>query len=226
MDRLEPVTAHEWQTLLSLNRAYVDMRHAWEAACCLTDGLMTKMELTAGYVGDDQRYPHHLAALKEMLQPANTYEWQVGALTWRYASAAAVLGMAVMDRLAQQLPPLEPRLVEELARFEPSLGELKKACGAPYERLISVRDDDRYGTETKTRESLVNALSVAEYNLEHTDIGGRRLSAAEIDECQLSVVSQDGQEPFWQDLLKPVLDWAESVPYSIAFWLDRHSASG
>ncbi|MFD7666473.1 hypothetical protein [Streptomyces sp. NPDC059788] len=59
-----------------------------------------------------------------------------------------------------------------------------------------------------------------------TDIGGRPLDAAEIDTCQLSVVSQDGQEPFRQDLPQPVLDWAESVPYSIAFRPDRHSTSG
>jgi hypothetical protein len=39
--------------------------------------------------------------------------------------------------------------------------------------------------------------------VEHTDISGRRLNPAEIDACQLSVISPDDQDPFWDDLLKP-----------------------
>ncbi|MGW2523947.1 hypothetical protein ACWC09_44590 [Streptomyces sp. NPDC001617] len=60
--------------------------------------------------------------------------------------------------------------------------------------------------------------------MEHTDIGGRRLNPAEIDACQLSVVSPDDQDPFWDDLLKSMLSLAESVPYAIARWLDRQGA--
>ncbi|MFF1745228.1 hypothetical protein [Streptomyces mirabilis] len=60
--------------------------------------------------------------------------------------------------------------------------------------------------------------------MEHTDIGGRRLNAVEIDARQLSVVSPDDQDPFWDNLLKPMLSLAESIPYAIARWLDRHGA--
>ncbi|MFF2519166.1 hypothetical protein [Streptomyces sp. NPDC058086] len=130
----------------------------------------------------------------------------------------------VLDRLIGDRPPLAPELVEELATHEPTLGTLKEACDASYERLIAARADDHYGTEAKARENLIALLGAAEYNTEHTDIGGRRLNAVEIDACQLSVVSPDDQDPFWDNLLKPMLSLAESIPYAIARWLDRHGA--
>jgi hypothetical protein len=226
VDKLGPVTAHEWKTLRSLNQACVDLRHEWEAARVLTDGLMVKIELTEGYANDDRRYRHHLTALDQLYRPADAYERQVGTLAWQYASAAVVLGMAVMDRLICDRPPIAPELVEELAAHEPSLGTLKEACGAAYERMIAARNDDHYGTEAKARENLLSALGAAEYNVEHTDFGGRRLNAVEIDACQLSVVSQDDQDPLWDNLLDPMLGLAEAIPYSVALWLDRHSSSG
>ncbi|MFJ9008886.1 hypothetical protein [Streptomyces canus] len=221
MEKLGPVTAHEWRTLRSLNQAYVDLRHEWEAACVHADGLMVKLEVTEGYADPDRRYRHHLAALHELHRPADAYERQASALAWRYASAAVVLGMAVMDRLIRHQPPLTPELVDEMATHEPALGTLKDACDAPYERMIAARADDHYGTEAKARENLLGLLGAAEYNLEHTDIGGRRLNPAEIDACRLSVVSPADQDPFWDNLLEPMLSLAESVPYAIARWLDR-----
>ncbi|MGP4091024.1 hypothetical protein [Streptomyces sp. KR55] len=202
----------------------MDLRHEWEAACVQTDGLMVKLEVTEGYTDPDRRYRHHLTALNELYRPADAYERHASALAWRYASAAAVLGMAVMDRLIGDRPPLAPELVEEMATHEPTLGTLKESCDAPYERLIAARADDHYGTEAKARENLLGLLGAAEYNVEHTDIGGRRLNPAEIEACQLSVVSPDDQDPFWDNLLKPMLSLAESVPYAIARWLDRQDA--
>ncbi|WP_123970117.1 hypothetical protein [Streptomyces sp. TLI_185] len=203
MEKLGPVTAHEWRTLRSLNQTYVDLRHEWEAACVHADGLMVKLEVTEGYADPDRRYRHHLAALHELYRPADAYERQASALAWRYASAAAVLGMAVMDRLIRDQPPLATDLVDEVATHEPTLGTLKDACDAPYERMIAARADDHYGTEAKARENLLGLLGAAEYNLEHTDIGGRRLNPAEIDACQLGVISPADQDPFWDNLLKP-----------------------
>lgn len=221
LEKLGPLAAHEWRTLRSLNQAYVDVRHEWQAACLLADGLMVKLEVAEGYADPDRRYRHHLAALNELYRPADAYQRQASALAWRYASAAVVLGMTVLDRLVCDRPPLAPDLVEELARHEPTLGVLKEACDAPYARLIVARADDHYGTEAKAREHLLGLLGAAEYNVEHTDIGGRRLNTAEIEACQLSVISPANQDPFWDDLLEPVLSLAESIPYAIARWLDR-----
>ncbi|MEW2467914.1 hypothetical protein AB0919_23260 [Streptomyces sp. NPDC046994] len=225
LKELGPVAAHEWRTLRSLNLAYVDLRHEWEAACLKTDGLRVKLDVVEEYATPDLRYQHHLAALGELYDSADVYERQASALTWRSASAAVVLGMTVLDRLVCDRPPLAESLVEKLSTHEPTLGTLREVCDAPYERLIAARADDHYGTEAKAREELLGLLRGAAYNLEHIEIGGRRLNALEIDDCQLSVTSPALQDPLWDDLLRPMLTLAESVPYAIARWLDRGSVS-
>ncbi|MCC2274906.1 hypothetical protein LKL35_05575 [Streptomyces sp. ET3-23] len=219
--KLGSVSTEEWQALRSLNRAYVDLSQEWESARAVAGGLMAKVELTEDYTQQGP-YRHHLWAVNEACSKAIAYEEQIGVIAWRYASAAAVLGMTVLDRLMCGWPPLSPESVEQLAGEEPTLGRLREICSAPYDRLIATLEDDG-AAAAADREALLGGLDAAYYNVTHgdPDIDGRRLVEAEADTCQLSTASLEGSDPLWEGLLSPVLNLAESLPYKIAKWVGR-----
>ena len=76
---------------------------------------------------------------------------RIGEIAWRYASAAVVLGAAVMDRLLDGRPALSPVLVEHLAGQESHLGDLRDSCDGSYARLISERGDDEQRRDGRGR---------------------------------------------------------------------------
>ena len=90
-----PAGSAEWQTLLSLNRAYLDLRQEWEAACAATAGLYVWAEGMDGYT-ESEPYRHHVAAIDAVAALAYDHQRRIGEVTWRYASAAVALGSAVM----------------------------------------------------------------------------------------------------------------------------------
>lgn len=218
-----PVSSVEWQTLLSLNRACLDLREEWETACAATGGLYVRADAIDGYT-ESVPYRHHVAAIDAVASLAYTNQRRIGEITWRYASAAVVLGAAAMDRLLAGSSALSPVLVEHLAGHEARLGDLREACDGTYARLITERDDDTYGTEAKAREGLLAGLRSAYYNVTHTMVDGRYPSEAEADSVQLVGASAEDTDPLWEDLLTPVLEYAESLPFHIAHWVHRHSA--
>lgn len=219
---LGPLTATEWDTLRSLNRAYIDLRQEWETARAVSGRLMAKVELTEGYT-EDSPYQHHLEAVDAACSHAIVFEQRIGEIAWHHASAAVVLGMTVLDRLLSGGPPLSDATVKRLAGKEATLGELSQVCGAPYDRMLAMREDV-LGTEAQARAELHGLLKAAYYNVTHTHFNGRRPSEAEARAFRLTVVSEDGVDGYWEELLAPVLRLAESLPYAISWWLDRHGA--
>jgi hypothetical protein len=217
-----PVSAVEWQTLLSLNRACLDLRQEWEAACAATSGLYTRADAVDDYT-ESEPYRHHVAAIDALTSLAYIHQRRIGEVTWRYASAAVVLGAAVMDRLLAGDRALDSVWVEHLAGHEACLGDLREACDGTYARLIAERADDDYGTEAQARDDLLAGLKGAYYNVTHTVIGGRYPSEAEAGRASLVAVSEEGTDPLWEDLLDPVIQYAESLPFHIAHWASRHS---
>jgi hypothetical protein len=218
-----PVSAVEWQTLLSLNRAYLDLRQEWEAACAATASLYVPADGIDGY-SESEPYRHHVAAIDAVAALAYDHQRRIGEVTWRYTSAAVVLGAAVMDRLLTGAPALNPVLVEHLAGQEACLRDLQEACDGPYERLITERDDDPYGTDAQARQDLLAGLKGAYYNVTHTMVDGRYPSESEAGDMQLVAASEEDTDPLWEDLLAPVVQYAESLPFHIAHWVRRHSA--
>lgn len=216
-----PVSPVEWQALWSLNRVCVDMEQEWEAACTVTAGLGVKTDMIDNYTPSDP-YRHHVAAIDAVYALALTSERRIGEIAWRYASAAVVLGAAVMDRLLDAQPALSPVLVEHLAGNEACLGDLREACDGTYARLISERGDDTSGTEAEMRNSLLGGIRSAYYNVTRTEVDGQHPTEEQADNLQLVSVSREDTDPLWEDLLTPVLNYAEALPFHIAHWVRRH----
>jgi hypothetical protein len=219
---LGPLGPEEWRALRSLNRAYVDLGQEWESARAQSERLSVKVDLIEGYAGTAAP-AHHLAAMHEVCGQAIGYEERVGAAAWRYASAAAVLGMAVMDRLLDGRPPLTDDALESLGDHEPTLGLLKRTCGERYGRLIA-STESRCGNQSESQRTLLALLSDVEYDLCDADTYNVPLNSLEIDACRLTHIPDNGVEPTWTPLLRPFLNLAESIPYSIAWWVERHTA--
>jgi hypothetical protein len=157
------------------------LRQEWEAACAATAGLYMQADAIDGYT-ESEPYQHQVAAIDAATALAYDHQRRIAEITWHYASAAVVLGAAVMDRLLAGSPALSPVLVEHLAGHEACLGGLLEACDGTYERLITEQDDDAYRTEAQARKDLLAELKGLYYNVIHTHgrrplperIGGRR----------------------------------------------------
>ncbi|WP_438453291.1 hypothetical protein [Streptomyces asiaticus] len=212
---LGPLSEVEWETLRSLNRACVDLEQEWEAARVQASRAMTRLEVAEGYT-EDGGFRYHVAAVDEVSEPAAQYERQISEITWRYASASALLGITVLDRLVSGRPPLNRSVVKQLASTEPTLGQLQEAFSIPSSRLRAARGakEQQFGEEQ--RELLLAGLKGAYYNVTHQEVDGRRRSREEADGCRLTVASEEGMDPFWDHLLEPVLHLAESLPYEIS----------
>ncbi|WP_424888995.1 alpha/beta hydrolase [Streptomyces sp. XH2] len=72
----------------------MDPGQEWESAKALTGSLLAKTELVEGYT-EHSPYSHHLTAVCGTYGATHAYDRQLSANTWRYASAAAVLGLLV-----------------------------------------------------------------------------------------------------------------------------------
>ncbi|MFQ6199789.1 hypothetical protein [Streptomyces sp. NPDC000405] len=215
LKELGPVGEAEWETLRSLNRAYTDLRGEWESARARTFGLMTKLELLKDYTALD----HYLDAVHEAYHAACAYERQISASTWRYASAAAVLGVMVTDRLAAGRPPLSGEAVRAVADEEPTLAQLRQTVAVRHDQMLTEDEDGLQGGER--RRALVQGVESAYDCVMNERSAGVRRTETEAGACRLTEVSPEGTEPFWIDLLEPVLDLAESMPTDIARWV-RH----
>ncbi|MFJ3762485.1 hypothetical protein [Streptomyces sp. NPDC090080] len=81
----------------SLNEAFLTARYEWQTACTVWDRLRNASEIrsapTAFSFFDD--------AVDEIANGVTAYERRVALTTWRYAAAAIVLGVTVLQRVAQ-----------------------------------------------------------------------------------------------------------------------------
>ncbi|MGA5135102.1 hypothetical protein ACPCTO_35500 [Streptomyces olivoreticuli] len=218
LKKLGPVKEAEWETLRSLNRAYTDLRGEWESAKALTGNLMTKLELVKDYT-EHTPFDHHAEALHEAYHFAHAYEREISATTWRYASAGAVLGVMVAERLASGRPPLRTDSVRAVAGEEPTLAQLRQAVAVRHDQLLTDRDADLFDGGEERRRALIRGVEGAYECVMDTQTTGLRRTEEEAGACRLTDVSPEGTEPFWIDLLEPVLILAESVPSTIARWL-------
>ncbi|MGW2328241.1 hypothetical protein ACWC5C_21080 [Streptomyces sp. NPDC001700] len=217
---LGPLSVLEWETLRSLNRACVDLRQEWKSACTQIGRAATRMELTEDYA-QHSGFFHHLEAVNAAYEAASDYEWRVSRITWRYASASALLGIRVLDRLVSGQPPLAPSLVKQLASTEPTLGQLSEAFSLVPSRLRAAQDAGDQQRDTVEYELLTAAMRRVYYDVTHQSAADRGRTAKEADECRLTLVSEPDVDPLWEYLLEPVLQLAERLPYDISWWLSH-----
>lgn len=209
------LSSEESRALQCLNRAHVELRGEWECARALTRRLMAKADLEEGHTGQGPT-PHHQLAARAASSAAAAYERSIGEITWRYASAATVLGITVWDRLTCGRPPLSTQTLELLAAEEPTLGQLRGIFSGPYARLLEFRADEPWRSAGKEQEDLLGLLETASFNVTHTQTDGRYPDESEVADCRLTTASPHDVDAFWEDLLPPVLHLAEAVPFAIA----------
>lgn len=221
---LGPLSEVEWQALRSLGRACVDVCAEWDIACTASAGLVTRLDLVEDYAGQGP-FLHHVVAVREVWRQASVHERRMGEIAWRYVSAAVVLGAEVLDRLLAGRAALSAELVDHLAGHEATLDALSAACDGTYARLIAARNDDRFGTEGDSRKQLLALLDRAYSNVAHMQGDGRVLTREEASQWQLIAASKEDTDPLWEDLLTPMLDYAENLLFQIAYRIDHHGGS-
>ncbi|MFD8998164.1 hypothetical protein [Streptomyces abikoensis] len=97
--------------------------------------------------------------MHEAYHAACAYERQISASTWRYASAAAVLGVMVTDRLAAGRPPLSGETVGAVADEEPALAQLRQTVAVRHDQMLTEDEDGLQGGER--RRALVQGVESA-----------------------------------------------------------------
>ncbi|MFJ1751139.1 hypothetical protein ACIOJD_33665 [Streptomyces sp. NPDC088116] len=214
---LPDLAAHEAQALRSLHVSHVELQHTYESAQAASGRASRTHEIAEVYT-DGDLFTHHPEALLELSHLATDYEREVGMLAWRYAGAAIVLGVTVLDRLIQCRPPLAEDTVTRLCE-EPTLGELRSALSIPHTTLFLARgqkvrqdSEDRRQMAMKGMENIFsNAAAVSD----------RSAHDPEIETALLAEVSPPNRDPLYDGILEYLFALAEQLPYEISWYLKR-----
>ncbi|GGV97438.1 hypothetical protein GCM10015535_68820 [Streptomyces gelaticus] len=142
------LTTIELGALRSLNAAFLTVRYELQSASALWD-----RPQSGGDVADmheaNTTFPFYRQAVQEIASGAAAYERHAALTAWRYTAAAVVLGVTVLQRVAEAKPPLMATTVEELWQ-EPALGRLFEALSVPVADLLPEREHDLLDERTRT----------------------------------------------------------------------------
>ncbi|MEU3463821.1 hypothetical protein ABZ721_28210 [Streptomyces sp. NPDC006733] len=212
--KLARLSGSEVQALRSLHHATAELDEARSLVLSQALHLSDSAEAIEEYVGATG-FPHHPNALSELGEAALEHERKVEALVWRYASAYAVLGITVLERLVRREPPLDADAVHLLCQ-EPTLGHLRACLSIPSSRLLppsdgEVEDDLPIGSY---------ALRALE-ELRAETLGSRDhpMDQATFDAGRLGAVHALGVEPLQS--LSFITTVATSTSWQIYEFLDR-----
>ncbi|MCX4681879.1 hypothetical protein OG413_42515 [Streptomyces sp. NBC_01433] len=210
------------QALRSLYHACNAGQAAWRSALALVDGLSTQMETVEEY-DRGRRFQHHVEAVNAARSGAYRYERELGLTAWRYASAHAVLGITVFDRLVTGTPALTASKVDELCE-EPTLEQLRRALSIPVERLLSARKDPSHRKRTdEERQALITMLDCAHRDIRVVD-AARPMTEREAWSCRLTDHSPLGTDPMYEGILEPLFNICEETPLEIDWRLRNAGA--
>ncbi|MEU1276697.1 hypothetical protein [Streptomyces sp. NPDC005799] len=212
-------TPAEWETLVPLHAVCMGLWQEWESATVQTDHALTRREIAAAYTRNT-RLSHHQQSFDEVYGAALAYGWQIGEITWRYASATAVLGVSVLERLVSGRPPLNDAHVQQLATREPSITQLLYAFSIPANRLFTARGKLHIEHAEESRQELRQRLEAASDLLTCEYISSKSPVKTPIADRQLTSLSKPGESPYWLDFLEPMLNFSELLPHEIAHYLN------
>lgn len=223
LTELASLTTLEAEALRSLHHACNYLKYEWQTALALVDRLGAQRDAIEDYAAH-LPFTHHYEATRETGAASYEYERSLGNASWRYASAYAVLGIAVFDRLVQGRPPLTAVTVQGLFE-EPTLAQLRDALLIPPSQLLVARDDILILEMMEERQQqLLSRLDSAFYNVMHLD------EQVPMDEekagaCKLTVVGPRDMDPLYDDLLDPMFALAEQTPFEISQFLAHPNRS-
>jgi hypothetical protein len=216
-----PLTALEIEALRSLHVTLQDLRHEYESALALTHRSY-RLEENAQVYTQGRALTHHPDALFRLGRLADRYERGVGLLTWRYASAAAVLGTSILDRVVGGRPALTAAAVTQLCE-EPAFGQLRDALSIPSTDLLIARESsfrDRH--EEDRRELLRGVEGVIECAAELGD--GVPTDAAALWAGRLTEFDRLGTDPLYEGVLERLLSYSDQFPNEISWYLKQSRA--
>ncbi|MEU6285058.1 hypothetical protein [Streptomyces sp. NPDC047028] len=219
-DERGPLSPIELAALRSLNAAVLTARFEWQSAGVFWDRLQGGSDV-AELHEENATFTFHGQAVQEIARGATAFERHTALIAWRYAAAAVVLGVTVLQRVADAKPPLSPMAVRELCQ-EPTLGQLHQALSVPVADLLPERDlnvpSDREDTARRwaqMRDGVDSAIEVVvEIAADEEEAHPR--TKAEAAGCLLTEHCPPHTDPVYQGVLEPLLRLAEEVPFGIS----------
>ncbi|MGW5070668.1 hypothetical protein ACWEQJ_32090 [Streptomyces cyaneofuscatus] len=214
-----PLSTIEVEALRSLNAAVLTARFEWQSAGALWDRLQGGNEV-AELHEENTTFTFLTQAIQEIASGATVFERHTALTAWRYAAAAVVLGVTVLQRVVDAKPPLSPTAVGELCQ-EPTLGQLHQALSVPVADLLPQRDlnvpNDRESTArqwAQLRDDVDYAIDlVVEIAADEEEAHPR--TKAEAAGCLLTEHSPPHHDPVYHGILEPLLRLAEQIPFDI-----------
>lgn len=219
-DEHGPLTSIELGALRSLNAAVLTARYELQSAGAVWDRLES-----GGDVADVHEatttFPFYGEAIHEIARSAAAYERRVALTAWRYTAAAVVLGVAVLQRVAEAKPRLSAATVEELCQ-EPTLGRLHEALSVPVADLVPVREHDLLDERTRTaqrwaqvRDQVDHAMDLVLEIAEDEEAAHPR-TKDEAAGCLLTEHCPPHTDPVYHGVLEPLFQLAEELPFDIS----------
>lgn len=219
-DERGPLTTIELGALRSLNAAFLTARYELQSASAVWDRLQS-----GGDVADmheaNTTFPFYGQAVQEIARGAAAYERHVALTAWRYTAAAVVLGVTVLQRVAEAKPPLSAATVGELCQ-EPTLGRLHEALSVPVADLLPEREHDLADERTRTaerwtqvRDRVDDAMDLVLEIAADEDAAHPR-TKDEAAGCLLTEHCPPHTDPVYHGVLEPLFRLAEEVPFDIS----------
>lgn len=217
-----PLTALEIEALRALHVTLQDLRHEHESALALTHRFY-RLGQNAEVYTQGRALTHHPHALHQLSRLADRYERGTGLLTWRYASAATMLGTSVLDRVVGGRPALTASAVTELCE-EPTLGQLRDALSIPCSDLLIAREPVVRDRHEEERQALLRSVEgVIESAAEIGD--DVPTDAAALWAGRLTDFDRPGTDPLYDGVLGRLLRFADQFPDEINWFLKQSRAA-
>ncbi|GGU51778.1 hypothetical protein [Streptomyces violascens] len=213
------LAALEIEALRALHITLQDLRHEYDSALALTQRSY-RMEENAELYTQGRTLTLHPEALHQAGCLADRYERGIGLLAWRYASAATVLGTAVLERVVHGRPAPTADQVTGLCD-EPSLGELRECLKVTG--LLIARDPWFREQREEERQMLLAGVEGAIENA--TELGEGVPSDTEaVAAGRLTAFDREGADPLYEGVLKQLLVYADQFPMEISWFLKQSRA--
>ncbi|MFF0191086.1 hypothetical protein [Streptomyces sp. NPDC005244] len=159
--------------------------------------------------------------LGQIASGATAYERHVGLIAWRYTAASVVLGVTVLQRVAEAKPPLTAATVRELCQ-EPTMGQLHQALSVPVADLLPKREHDRADERTRTaqqwaqlRDRVDTAIDIL-LEIAADEGTAHPRTKDEAAGCLLTEHCPPYTDPVYDGVLEPLFQLAEEVPFDIS----------
>lgn len=215
------LTTIELEALRSLHGAFLTARYEWQSAVAVWDRLSAARDLADLRAAEGPPFRYYEEAIHEIASDVDDYERKTALIAWRYAASTVVLGITVLERVAQAKTPLTASAVEELCQ-EPTLGRLREALSVPAADFLPARDrsfrDERTDMAKRwaqLRDGVDTAIEIV-VEIAEDEGAAHPKTKEEAAGCLMTEHSPPHTDPVYMGILEPLFVVAEEVPYGIS----------